>query len=327
MKKSFKDKSISIAIKKISVRIGVSDEENAQIKGGTQMKKLVVIMVVALLLAGCAVGSPAPVDTSPAETQDIDAIVQQSVDEAIAQYEAEQKEKDAEIERLKAQLEELTPQEEEDPDNADNPLEDAPAEETPQDDGATVQEEPSAEPEPQPEEPVSSQPAAKSSSYDGFDLKNLYPAYIWENFEPTEGDSSSDEGVVYGDDGKPQNPTGFVREDDGWAVVQLINEERENHGLEALPADDDLMELAAVRAVELWEDQYSHTRPDGTTVGDLRCGENIGRRYSAEEQVESWMNSEGHRKNNLSERYHHIGAACYQAKNGNLYWVAVFSLD
>ena len=155
----------------------------------------------------------------------------------------------------------------------------------------------------------------------------MYPAFIWENFQPMEGDSGSDEEIVYGDDGTPQNPTGFLREDDAWTVVRLINEERENHGLEALPVDDDLMELAAVRAVELWEDQYSHTRPDGTTVGVLRCGENIGRRYSAAQQVESWMNSEGHRKNNLSERYHHIGAGCYQAANGNLYWVAVFSLD
>lgn len=77
-----------------------------------------------------------------------------------------------------------------------------------------------------------------------------------------------------------------------------------------LSVDDDLMELAAVRAVELW-DLYSHTRLDGTKVSGQQCGENIGWRDSAEMQVSSWMSSEGHRKNNLSERYHHIGAGCY----------------
>ena len=86
------------------------------------------------------------------------------------------------------------------------------------------------------------------------------------------------------------------------------------------------MELARVRAEEIRE-KYSHTRPDGTTVVDLRCGENCGQDASAAKQVAAWMDSEGHRTNILLDRYHHIGAACYQAENGNLYWVQVFSLD
>ena len=285
-------------------------------------KKITMILLIIALLAGCE-AAPA---TAQEDTPDINAIVQQSVEKAIAQYEEAQKEKDTEIAGLKAQLEELTSQAEEIPDVAEPP-EIVPAEEIP----APVSrqpEEPESQPEPEPEEPAPTQSSAPSSRYDGFDLKNLYPAYIWENFQPIEGDQNSDNVWVleYEDEEESQNTSGFLREDDAWMVTQLINQEREAYGLDALPVDDNLMELAAVRAKELW-DLYDHTRPDGTRVSEQRCGENIGRRDSAAEQVQSWMNSEGHRKNNLSERYHHIGAGCYQAANGNLYWVAIFSLD
>ena len=295
-------------------------------------KKITAILLAIALLAGCEI-TPAPAQEN---TPDIDAIVQQSVEKAIAQYEETQKEKDAEIAGLKAQLEELTSQVEEPSDTAE-PTETAPAEESPapassQSGEPKTQPEPEQEePEPQsePEESAPAQSAVSSSRYDGFDLRNMYPAFVWENFQPIEGEQSSDDVWVleYEDEEEPQNTPGFLREDDAWMVTQLINQEREAHGLDTLPVDDDLMELAAVRAVELWEGEYSHTRPDGTKVSEHRCGENIGRRDSAQAQVTSWMNSEGHRKNNLSERYHHIGAGCYQAPNGNLYWVAVFSLD
>ena len=285
-------------------------------------KKITMILLIIALLAGCE-AAPA---TAQEDTPDINAIVQQSVEKAIAQYEEAQKEKDAEIAGLKAQLEELTFQAEEVPDAIELP-ETAPAEETLAP-ASSQREEPEALAEPKSEEPAPSQSSTTSSRYDGFDLRNMYPSFIWENFQPIEEDQISDDTwvLVYEDEEEPQNTSGFLREDDAWMVTQFINQERKTHGLDTLPVDNDLMELAAVRAEELW-DLYDHTRPDGTKVSEQRCGENIGRRDSAAEQVQSWMNSEGHRKNNLSERYHHIGAGCYQAANGNLYWVAIFSLD
>ncbi len=153
--------------------------------------------------------------------------------------------------------------------------------------------------------------SAPSSSYDGFDLKNMYPSFIWEN--------------ITGEAEEIHYTAGCLLEE-AQEAIHLANRERENHGLDPLPIDDDLMELAEIRAEEIRE-LYSHTRPDGTSVVDLRCGENLGQRYSAEKQVTSWMNSEGHRANILLDRYHHIGAACYQAENGNCYWVMVFSVD
>lgn len=271
-------------------------------------KKTIAILVALMLLDGCSVQAPAPADAPPAESQDLEAIIQQSVDEALrekmAEYEEEQQKKDQEIAELKKQLEELaTPPE-------------APPEETPTSPVSQPEETPS-QPEtpsmgvpPQPEPEPAPSPSS-ASFYDPYDLKNMYPGFVWEN--------------ISGEAEEETYTAGCLREE-AEEAIRLANLERENRGLDPLPMDEDLMELAEIRAEET-RTLYSHTRPDGTNVGAYRCGENIGRKYSAAEQVTSWMNSEGHRTNILLERYHHIGAACYQAENGNYYWVMVFSLD
>lgn len=280
------------------------------------MKKFAVFMVTAaLLLAGCAAQAPVPVETPPAESPDIEAIVQQSVDEAMAQYVEEQRAKDAEIEALKDQLEALTAQKEEVPaesvpEVAAPQPESAPVEETLEADTPVSQGDTAEEPESLPPSDPVPPKTNPSTSGQGFDLKNLYPDFVWENLEEAEEESY----------------TASQLTEEAEEAIRLVNQERENHGLDPLPVDDSLMDLAEIRAEEIRE-EYSHTRLDGTNVGAYRCGENIGRKTSASAQVNSWMNSEGHRTNILLDRYHHIGAACYQAENGNYYWVMVFSLD
>ncbi len=282
------------------------------------MKKFAVFVVTAsLLLAGCTTQVPVPVETPPVEIPDIDTIIQQSVDKAMAQYEEEQRVKDAEIEELKAQLEALTAQKEEAsaepvPEDTVPQPESAPAGETLAADAPASQGDTAEAPEslpPSKAAPPKSNPSS-SGSGQGFDLKNLYPDYVWESLEEAEEESY----------------TASQLTEEAEEAIRLANQERENHGLNPLPVDDSLMDLAEIRAEEIRE-EYSHTRPDGTNVGAYRCGENIGRKTSASAQVNSWMNSEGHRTNILLDRYHHIGAACYQAENGNYYWVMVFSLD
>ena len=261
--------------------------------------------------------SPCSRGAAASGAPDLDTIVQQSVDEAMARYEEEQRAKDAEIEALKEQLAVLTAQAEEGtsepaPEETTEPPESAPAEGTTPESEPDSQAETPGEPDPEPlppSDPVS-QKSAPSSSGQGFDLKNLYPDFVWEGLEEAEEESY----------------TASQLTEEAEEAIRLANQERENHGLDPLPTDSDLMELAEIRAEEIQE-SYSHTRPDGTDVGAFRCGENIGRKTSASAQVNSWMNSEGHRTNILLDRYHHIGAACYQAENGNYYWVMVFSLD
>ena len=111
-----------------------------------------------------------------------------------------------------------------------------------------------------------------------------------------------------------------------WAmeVIKLTNAERENHGLHPLEVDKELMELAQTRAEEV-STKYSHERPDGTRVSKTHgCGENVGAKKSAEQQVTSWMSSKWHRTNILLEQYQNIGVGCYQAENGRTYWVQIF---
>ena len=126
-----------------------------------------------------------------------------------------------------------------------------------------------------------------------------------------------------GEDESSQQAGAFL-EDDALEVVRLVNEEREKQGLEPLDVDENLMELARIRAEEV-STKYSHERPDGSHVVQMGYGENVGAKASAEKQVTSWMGSDGHRTNILREVYTRIGVGCYQTEGGKYYWVQIFS--
>jgi uncharacterized protein YkwD len=115
-------------------------------------------------------------------------------------------------------------------------------------------------------------------------------------------------------------------------AFKLANEARELAGLAPLARDSDLESAAVIRAEELSRN-FSHTRPDGTrfftVMGverNYNSGENGGARTSPEAQVQSWLNSEGHRSNILDSHrgYTKMGIGVYQDSNGNLYWCQLF---
>lgn len=118
-------------------------------------------------------------------------------------------------------------------------------------------------------------------------------------------------------------------------VIELVNAERSAKKQHDLISDDTLNEIAAIRAKEIAE-KFSHTRPDGTKCSSLLqengivnvyAGENIAAGHtSAEAVMNTWMNSEGHRKNILSGNYTRIGVGVYEV-NGYTYWVQVFTSD
>lgn len=89
------------------------------------------------------------------------------------------------------------------------------------------------QPEPEPTPPESS---TLPSAYDGFDLKNMYPDFVWEN--PME----EAEEVSY---------TAGCLLEEAQEAIRLANREREGHGLDSLPIDDALIELAEIRAEEI----------------------------------------------------------------------------
>lgn len=109
-------------------------------------------------------------------------------------------------------------------------------------------------------------------------------------------------------------------------TIALTNRERVNAGLDELAIDEEMMELAAVRAKELAE-KWSHERLDGTRISlEYHFAEIISSRATPEMAVNGWMASaKGHREVILTGEYRSIGAGCYQADDGSVYWVQLFS--
>lgn len=134
-----------------------------------------------------------------------------------------------------------------------------------------------------------------------------------------------------------QNPnTTYVEVEKDFAekILRLVNEERTQRGLRALRLAYDLQDGAAIRAKELTV-FYNHTRPNGehcyTVINNKGrgIGENIaaGQR-SAEEVMQSWMNSSGHRRNILDPQFKELGVGYTlvedDAKGYRHYWVQIF---
>ena len=117
------------------------------------------------------------------------------------------------------------------------------------------------------------------------------------------------------------------------AVVRLVNQERAKAGLDSLSVNQAAAAAANVRAREI-EGAFSHTRPNGRSYSTAlkeqgasyrAAGENIayGQR-SAEQVMEGWMNSSGHRANILNAQYTAIGVGVYRSASGTLHWVQLF---
>ena len=117
-------------------------------------------------------------------------------------------------------------------------------------------------------------------------------------------------------------------------VVKLVNEERAKAGLPALKMDADITAAANVRAKEI-KQKFSHARPDGSSFSSVLkeqgvsfrgSGENIAwGQKSAEQVMNGWMNSDGHRANILNPNFKNIGVGHYQDENGVNYWVQLFT--
>src|SRR5690625_3295684 len=112
------------------------------------------------------------------------------------------------------------------------------------------------------------------------------------------------------------------------AIIDLTNELRQEKGLSTLAPNDMLRAAAYIRAEEL-EEQFSHTRPDGTdafTVFQeegifypyLMVGENLamGTKYLPEQEMaeflfQGWVESEGHYANMIRQEYEEIGVGVH----------------
>lgn len=117
-------------------------------------------------------------------------------------------------------------------------------------------------------------------------------------------------------------------------VIDIVNINRAQYGLAPVSYREDATCAAQVRAAEIQE-LFSHTRPDGsdcfTALDECNAvyrgaGENIAMgQSSAQEVMDAWMNSEGHRANILKEDFKYLGVGITKDSNGTYYWTQMFT--
>lgn len=145
-------------------------------------------------------------------------------------------------------------------------------------------------------------------------------------------DSGDMEAEIIGDDEITELPDSANAPEE--QVVELVNKERRAAGKSALKSDGELDAIAALRAKEIAQ-RFDHKRPDGkscfTALDEagysyMSAAENIAYNYSggAEDVMDIWMNSSGHKANILSGDVTKIGVGHYEI-NGKHYWVQVFA--
>ena len=118
-------------------------------------------------------------------------------------------------------------------------------------------------------------------------------------------------------------------------VVNLVNQERKQRGLKLYQDNTKVAKVAQIKAEDMRDNNYfSHQSPTyGSPFEMLKqfnvkytaAGENIAKgQRTAEEVMNSWMNSPGHRKNILSKKYTQIGIGLAKNDRGANYWVQMF---
>lgn len=120
-------------------------------------------------------------------------------------------------------------------------------------------------------------------------------------------------------------------------ISSMLNGVRSGAGAGALTYDSRLGVAANRHANDMAANNFfSHTGSDGSTVGQRvtdagyqwnRVGENIARGQVDEQAVlDAWMNSSGHRANNLDPRFEDFALAKADSARGP-YWVLVLARE
>lgn len=119
---------------------------------------------------------------------------------------------------------------------------------------------------------------------------------------------------------------GLATDDIERGVIELVNRNREDAGLEPLEINDALSRSAAVKARDMLDrDYFAHESPDGRKPWDwisrdnydyLYVGENLAMNFTSAESVHhALMQSPSHKRNIMNAHYDNIGVAVV---SGNL---------
>lgn len=118
-------------------------------------------------------------------------------------------------------------------------------------------------------------------------------------------------------------------------VVALCNKERAKQGIAPLKLNWQVSRVARIKSEDMRDNNYfNHTSPTYGSPFDMlkkfnisyrTAGENIAKgQKTAEAVVNSWMNSEGHRKNILNSNFTEIGVG-YCSGKSSTFWTQMFT--
>jgi len=152
--------------------------------------------------------------------------------------------------------------------------------------------------------------------------------YIKPIYPNSSGGSGTNSGSSSGSTN--QNTGNSTLSSDELEVFNLINQQRTKNGLAALEIDDEVQNIARIKAKDMVDNNYfSHTSPTYGSPFDMlkkfgvsykSAGENIAGNSSNSGAVNAWMNSEGHKANILSNNYNYTGIGVVSSpKYGKMY--------
>lgn len=118
-------------------------------------------------------------------------------------------------------------------------------------------------------------------------------------------------------------------------ILKLVNQERSKAGVPALTLSTKLTDIANTKAKDMADKNYfSHQSPTYGSPFDMLkhfgvsfsyAGENIAAgQKSAQEVMQSWMNSSGHKANILNKNYTQLGVGYYEGGQYGTEWVQLF---
>lgn len=119
------------------------------------------------------------------------------------------------------------------------------------------------------------------------------------------------------------------------AILNLVNAERKKAGVQPLTLSDKLTNVANIKAKDMADKNYfSHDSPTYGSPFDMMkkfgisysyAGENIAAgQKTAEEVMNSWMNSSGHKANILNKNFTQLGVGFYRGGQYGTEWVQMF---
>lgn len=131
-----------------------------------------------------------------------------------------------------------------------------------------------------------------------------------------------------------ENISSIQLSQDEQIFLNLINNKRIENNLPELQINENLLNIARLKAQDIVENKYfSHTSPIHGTIFEMlhannisysKASENIARNLNADGAIQSLMNSEAHKKNILSENFNYTGIAVVNSVDWGKIFVEIF---